>query len=132
MRKDFKTGVFLGMALVTAAAVWLSTRQCLSIKSRMLGPDSQISREKSATDEIDYPKGPGLTTLAAKTPLVDSITVAGEKQKIHIVQSGETLYSISRKYYGSADKWYKILEGNRLLIKEPNKLAPGTKLTIPP
>jgi len=132
MRKDFKTGVFLGMALVIAAAVWLSTLQCLSIKSRMLGQDNQISQEKSAAGEIDSPKGPGLTTLAAKTPLVDSATAAGEKQKIHIVQSGETLYSISRKYYGSADKLGKILEVNRLLIKEPNKLAPGTKLIIPP
>ncbi len=132
MRKDFKTGVFLGMVLVTAAAVWLSTRQCLSIKSRMLSQDSQTSQEKSAAGEIDSPKSPGLMTLAAKTPMADSATAAGEKQKTHIVQAGETLYSISRKYYGSADKWYKILEVNRLLIKGPNKLAPGTKLTIPP
>jgi nucleoid-associated protein YgaU len=132
MRKDFKTGVFLGMALVTAAAVWLSTRQCLSIKSRMLDTANPTVAEKPATDEIYYPKGLGLTILSAKTPQVDSITVVGEKQKIHIVQPGESLYSISRKYYGSADKWYKILELNRLLIKEPNKLAPGTKLIIPP
>jgi len=132
MRKDFKTGVFLGMALVTAAAVWLSTLQCLSIKSRILSQASQTSQEKSAAGKIDPPKSPGLTILSAKTPLVDSTTVAGEKQKIHIVQPGETLYSISRKYYGSADKWDRILEANRPFIKEPSKLAPGTKLIIPP
>lgn len=124
--------MFLGMVLVTAAAVWLSTRQSLSVKSRMLGPDNQISREKSTTDEIDYPKGPGLTTLAAKTSPSESSFAADEKPKFHIVQAGETLYDISRQYYGSADKWSKILEANRSLVKDANKILPGTKLIISP
>jgi nucleoid-associated protein YgaU len=51
--------------------------------------------------------------------------------KFHIVLKGQTLSSISYKYYGSAGKWKKIFDYNRNIIKDPNKLIPGTKLIIP-
>jgi nucleoid-associated protein YgaU len=52
-------------------------------------------------------------------------------QKFHIVGKGQTLSSIAQKYYGSASKWKKIFDYNRSIIKDPNKLIPGTKLIIP-
>lgn len=52
-------------------------------------------------------------------------------QKIHIVQSGDTLSGISQKYYGTANKWRSILEANRNVLKDPNKLQLGMKLVIP-
>lgn len=52
-------------------------------------------------------------------------------EKFHIVLKGQTLSSISQKYYGTAGKWKKIFDYNRNVIKDPNKLLPGTKLIIP-
>ena len=52
-------------------------------------------------------------------------------EKFHIVIKGQTLSSISQKYYGTAGKWKKIFDYNRNVIKDPNKLIPGTKLIIP-
>ena len=52
-------------------------------------------------------------------------------QRIHIVQKGDTLSSISAKYYGSARQWRKILAANRDNLPDPNRLIPGTKLIIP-
>ena len=52
-------------------------------------------------------------------------------QKFHIVRKGETLSDISYKHYGSANKWQKILDANRLRLKDADTLKPGTKLTIP-
>ena len=51
--------------------------------------------------------------------------------KFHIVLKGQTLSSISYNYYGSAGKWKRIFDYNRNIIKDPNKLMPGTKLIIP-
>jgi len=54
-----------------------------------------------------------------------------KSQKFHIVAKGETLGSISSKYYGSSGKWRKIYDNNRDIIKDPNVLKPGTKLMLP-
>jgi len=52
-------------------------------------------------------------------------------ERFHIVRRGETLSDISYKYYGSADKWQKILDANRKMIKDVNKPKPDVKLIIP-
>jgi len=51
---------------------------------------------------------------------------------IHIVQKGETLSGISRKYYKTSAKWRLIQEANKDLIKDPRRdLRPNMKLVIP-
>jgi nucleoid-associated protein YgaU len=52
-------------------------------------------------------------------------------QRFHIVRQGETLSEISYDYYGSADKWRKIFEANRGIVKNANFVKAGTKLIIP-
>jgi nucleoid-associated protein YgaU len=78
---------------------------------------------------------PAPTPEANPTALPD-LTIYQKAEKIkttkfHIVQRGETLSGISRQYYGSPDQWRKILATNEKIIKDPNRLAPGTKLIIP-
>lgn len=51
--------------------------------------------------------------------------------RFHIVRKNETLSAISQQYYGSQEKWRKIVAANSKTIKDPNKIAPGTKLIIP-
>ena len=51
--------------------------------------------------------------------------------RFHIVRRGESLSVIARQYYGSSNEWRKILAANPKTIKDANKIAPGTKLTIP-
>ncbi|UCG56087.1 MAG: LysM peptidoglycan-binding domain-containing protein [Phycisphaerales bacterium] len=75
------------------------------------------------------------TSAPQQSPVIDS-TVYEMDEKIktrrfHIVLRGETLSAISVKYYGSANKWPKILDANRSRIADANRIIPGTKLTIP-
>jgi LysM repeat protein len=49
---------------------------------------------------------------------------------IHVVKPGETLSAISKKYFGRPGYWDVIYRRNRDLIKNPDSLAPGTKLVI--
>ena len=67
---------------------------------------------------------------------VPDLTIYEKAEKIkttrfHIVRKEETLSAIAQQYYGDRNKWRKILEANKAVIKDPNKLQPGTKLTIP-
>lgn len=54
-----------------------------------------------------------------------------ETTRFHIVRKGDTLSSIAAQYYGSANQWQKIVAANSKTLKNPNKIAPGTKLIIP-
>lgn len=52
-------------------------------------------------------------------------------QRFHIVRKDQTLSAISRQYYGTANKWKKIFDANRGVIKDPDKINTGMKLIIP-
>lgn len=49
----------------------------------------------------------------------------------YVVQSGDTLFSISRKFYKSPKRWKEILEANRKSIHDPKRLTVGQSLVIP-
>jgi LysM repeat protein len=50
---------------------------------------------------------------------------------IYIVRSGDTLSKIARDHYGNANRWREIFEANRNIIKNPNMIHVGWKLSIP-
>ena len=53
------------------------------------------------------------------------------EQKIHVVQSGETLSSIAKQYYGDANEYMAIFEANRDQLSDPDKIQDGQELVIP-
>lgn len=52
--------------------------------------------------------------------------------RIHVVQSGDMLSTISRKYLGSSARYKEIYEINRDILSSPHDLQVGMKLKIPP
>lgn len=77
------------------------------------------------------------------TQQVTTTTKPNEETKKHKVVKGDTLWNISRKYYGTGDKWKTIYEANKTVIEEAAKkngkasssngnwIFPGTELVIP-
>ena len=49
----------------------------------------------------------------------------------YTVQKGDTLEKIAVKTYGKSSKWKKIYDANRDVLKTPNRVYVGQKLTIP-
>jgi len=132
MQKDLKIGMLLGLGLVTVVMVWLSTGPNLSRKAGSNPPQQEDSARSNNFSTN------GLTVLSTEDneskPPDLTIYEQAEKiqtQKFHIVRQGETLSNISHKYYGSANKWRMILDANRDVVKDANKLRPGIKLIIP-
>ncbi len=54
-----------------------------------------------------------------------------ETVRKYTVKPGDTLSGISRKMYGSGNKYMKIFEANTPLLEDPNKIFPGQELVIP-
>jgi LysM repeat protein len=77
-------------------------------KTRMSGAGT----DKGASD----PKSPQKVSPNAKT---------------YVVKDGDTLASISRRFYKTSTKWKKILNANHGVIDDPAKLKAGQQLTIP-
>lgn len=53
------------------------------------------------------------------------------KGRSYTVQRGDTLASISRKFYQSSARWQRILDANSDLLSKPADLKPGQTLVIP-
>src|SRR5881275_2760213 len=51
--------------------------------------------------------------------------------RTYVVRPGDTLFSISRKFYKSPKHWKQILEANRKNIRDAKKLTVGETLLIP-
>ena len=50
----------------------------------------------------------------------------------YTVKEGDTLASISRKFYKTSKRWREIRDANENKIDDPDNLKEGTMLTIPP
>jgi nucleoid-associated protein YgaU len=64
----------------------------------------------------------------------DQITVPGPvvvAAKFVTVVKGDTLSAISLRVYGDANKYNKIFEANKPMLKDVNKIYPGQSLRIP-
>ena len=81
--------------------------------------------------ELDEARGRGhiATSEQAATPAKTKSPDTG--RQTYVVQHGDTLASISRKYYKTSTHWKQILDANRDVINDPKKLAAGQTLVIP-
>lgn len=49
----------------------------------------------------------------------------------YTVVAGDTLSKISKQFYGEANKYMKIFEANKDILKDPDHIKPGQSLKIP-
>ena len=56
----------------------------------------------------------------------------GWVSRTYTVEKGDTLSGIAKKMYGNANKYPRIFEANKPMLKDPDKIYPGQVLRIPP
>ena len=105
-----------GDAIVTRTEAARLKNENLNLRKEM---EDRILKAKAASE-----RAPGTETQSEKTS-----KKAGNRK--YVVQPGDTLYSIARKFYKSSSRWTEIREANKHKIGESGKLQPGETLTIP-
>lgn len=63
----------------------------------------------------------------------DQVKAPAQTAKVdyYIIQQGDSLSAIAKKFLGNANAYPKIFEANREVIQDPNKIYPGQKIRIP-
>ena len=65
---------------------------------------------------------------------VSALNTPEEENKIKVeyytIQKGDTLWKIAAKFYGNGAKYTKIVEDNKEVIKDADKIFPGQKIRI--
>jgi len=74
---------------------------------------------------------PAGTVIAVAKKEEPAPTVNPKSNGTHVVQPGDTLWAIAKKYYGNGAQYMKIFNANKDKIKNPNLIYPGQKLVIP-
>ncbi len=109
-----------GDSVVTRAEAARLRNENLSLRKEIDDQNAQM-RAGGGTEKPSRSKGARISP----TPKTKSAP------RSHVVQSGDTLFSLSRQYYNSPDRWKDILKANKKNIEDPAKLKVGQTLTIP-
>lgn len=54
-----------------------------------------------------------------------------EHPKTYVVQEGDTLYGVAKRFYGSITVWKSIRDANKALISSDNRLRVGDTIVLP-
>lgn len=73
----------------------------------------------------------GSTTAPAPAPAGDAPLAKPVAPRTYTVAAGDSLSKIAKKFYGDSNKWKRIFDANRDILKNPDLIKPGQVLKIP-
>lgn len=105
-------------------------RRAITPEVRLQSILEQELQETPAADETEFAQRaePEPATVLPKRQQPVAPT---SKQQIYVVKKGDSLSKISQKFYGTPNKWKKIVEANRDKLGHKNILKVGMTLVIP-
>ena len=90
-------------------------------------------KKERAKPDFSNVRSGGSSTAPAPEPQADGDSSPAGSVDTHtyVVVRGDSLSKIASGQYGDAQKWRRIYEANRDLIRDPNLIYPGQQLRIP-
>jgi nucleoid-associated protein YgaU len=80
----------------------------------------------------NHAKAGGMTRLPPpEQAAAEAEKAAKAKVRTYVVQSGDTLVSISRKFYQTTGRWKDILDANQNQLSNPDELKAGQTIILP-
>lgn len=80
---------------------------------------------------IAQPASAPPTIMAAAPITPPAETTESSRTRVHVVQKGDTLYSLALRYYGTRSAWERIYQANRSGLPSRDQLKVGQQLVIP-
>ena len=92
---------------------------------------SEAARLKNENLSLHRQIEEGRPRPAATKPSPSKHKGKSEDSQTYTVQEGDTLASISRRFYNTSKRWRQIRDANEKKIDDPDNLKAGVKLKIP-
>lgn len=98
-------------------------------KHREEKPKADFSNVQSGSSTTAAEPEATLPPLAP-TPSPTATTGTSGQSQTYVVEAGDSLSKIARRFYGDGNQWPRIHQANPQ-IKNPDLIHPGQQLTIP-
>lgn len=106
MPKDAKFGLVVGTGLVLLIAILFFRKEPAAAR-------------------------PGADPASVAVKPAGAAAVARRSARKHVVQEGETLFSLASRYYNDSTRFVELYQANREVLKTPEQLPEGAELVIP-
>ena len=126
--KDFMKRGELALVTSTSGDAVITRGEAARLKNENLNLRRELEERSSQLRAAAPSDKSGRGAKADKTAAAKAPKTA---PRSHVVQPGDTLFSLSRLYYNAPDKWKAILDANEKSIDDPGKLKIGQTLVIP-
>jgi LysM repeat protein len=89
-------------------------------------PSSTEGSSQNHSKNVPLPK-----TVPPEQAAAEGEKAAKGKVRTYIVQTGDTLVSISKKFYQTPSRWKDILDANQNQLPDPDQLKAGQTIILP-
>jgi len=104
-------------------------------KVNLVGSTDSLEAVQKAVLMAGNIKGVNEVTVNIAVSEVDDADIQAalepENVEYYIIQSGDSLSKIAKKYYQNAMEYPRIFDANKEVIKDPDLIYPGQKIRIP-
>ncbi|MBS0631536.1 MAG: LysM peptidoglycan-binding domain-containing protein [Verrucomicrobia bacterium] len=124
-------------ALAQAAALRDEVRQLQSQSAALAAENAQLRTRLALTGNppgttLVNPTRPGTAAAAVLQPApATPAPEAAPAPRTHTIVPGDSLTKISKKYYGTPNRWEEIMKANPGVIKNSESIPLGAVITIP-
>ena len=141
--RDRLLKIVKGDCETTAAPVVKEAKDLLEEDEEDLAPSKPEDDEREkllaeSSSEAEIATGPSLLPERKPEDLVEKKPVKkAEKPQppnhpaTYVVQEGDTLYGIAKRFYGGVSAWKSIREANKAVISADNRLKVGDTIKLP-
>lgn len=108
-----------------------------SLKRDLVAAEKRVSQLENVMSQARRVPSPEVRTTTASRPPPPRPAEASSQPdpedvpSSYTVQSGDTLSTISRKFYGTPSRWIDIFQANRDRLSSENSLRVGQEIRIP-
>jgi len=102
----------------------IQDRNSLKIGTELIIPEEKTAAQKIQTETKTEITTPSLSQIV-------EVEDAKPTARKHIIQQGDSLYTLAIKYYNDGTKWNKIFDANKRSLKDQKSLKIGQELVIP-